>query len=127
MYERFARLGVGIIILVSTALADEEHRHPPQDKALHDKFYSTWYQPADPTKSCCSQEDCYPTEFKYVNRTWYARRREDGVWVYVPPNVFEHNRRDGKQRESPDDQSHVCMQKPLLADKVYCAVVPPRS
>jgi hypothetical protein len=29
---------------------------------LHEKFYSTWYMPDQPTKSCCNNADCYPTE-----------------------------------------------------------------
>jgi hypothetical protein len=27
----------------------QEHHHPPQDVQLHEKFYSTWYMPDQPT------------------------------------------------------------------------------
>jgi hypothetical protein len=37
---RSACLAVGLVFVVSTAAA--QHRHPPQDEALHEKFYSTW-------------------------------------------------------------------------------------
>jgi len=62
--------------VVSTAAA--QHRHPPQDEALHEKFYSTWYMPDNPARSCCNKADCYPTEIKYIGGNVYARRREDG-------------------------------------------------
>ena len=57
---------VGSMLAVSTAAG--QHRHPPQDEALHEKFYSTWYMPDNPSKSCCNKADCYPTEVKYRRR-----------------------------------------------------------
>jgi hypothetical protein len=42
------------------------HSHPSEDEALHEKFYSTWYMPDNPSKSCCNKQDCYPTEIKYI-------------------------------------------------------------
>jgi hypothetical protein len=50
----------------------------PQAEALHEMFYSTWYMPDNPAKSCCNKADCYPTEIKYVSGSIYARRREAG-------------------------------------------------
>ena len=32
--------------------------HPPQDMALHEKFYSTWRMPDNPALSCCNNADC---------------------------------------------------------------------
>ncbi len=33
-----------------------EHRaHPPADMPLHEQFYSTWFMPDEPDKSCCSK------------------------------------------------------------------------
>jgi hypothetical protein len=41
------------------ALAQDQHRHhPAADVPLHEKFYSTWYMPDQPTKSCCNKADC---------------------------------------------------------------------
>ena len=60
------------------ALAQEEHRHhPPQDMPLHERFYSTWFMPDEPTKSCCNMADCYPTTVQYHDGQWWAMRRED--------------------------------------------------
>ena len=75
----FACLAIGLVFVVSTAAA--QHRHPPQDEALHEKFYSTWYMPDNPARSCCNNADCYPTDIKYVGGNIYARRREDGQYI----------------------------------------------
>lgn len=97
------------------------HSHPPQDEAMHDKFYSTWNmpnngQPRD--KSCCNKFDCYPTPFKNVGGTWYAMHRETGKWIAVPPQKLEHLQSD--PRESPDGQGHMCAS---ATSYVYCAVI----
>jgi hypothetical protein len=41
--------------------------HPPQDQWLHEKFYSTWHMPDNPSASCCNDADCYPTEIQYID------------------------------------------------------------
>jgi len=92
-------------------------RHPPQDMALHEKFYSTWYMPDNPTLSCCNNADCYPTDIKYVDGNIYARRREDGKYILIPPQKVEHN------RDNPDGRNHLCAPPPGLSnssDTVYC-------
>src|SRR3982074_2288143 len=96
--------------------AAQEHQHPPQDVQIHEKFYSTWYMPDNPTKSCCNKQDCYPTEIRYVGSTLFARRREDGQWVVVPPQKIERN------RDNPDGRNHVCMPPPnhSQAGTVFC-------
>jgi hypothetical protein len=70
-YMRLAFAAVGVVFVVSTAAAQD--RHPPQDEALHEKFYSTWYMPDNPARSCCNKADCYPTEIKYVGGNAYLR------------------------------------------------------
>src|SRR3981081_3371643 len=78
-----------IVCLVATlgltlpAKAEKTQHPPPQDVQLHEKFYSTWYMPDNPAKSCCNKSDCYPTEIKYVGTSLLARRRESymGFWV----------------------------------------------
>src|SRR5215813_8993762 len=62
-----------------------ERRHPPQDMALHERFYSTWHMPDNPALSCCNKADCYPTDIKYLDGNIYARRREDGKYILIPP------------------------------------------
>jgi hypothetical protein len=111
-----------VLVLATPALA-QEHQHPPQDQALHNQFYSNWYRPDKPNMSCCSNKDCYPTEFRMQTGQWFARRREDGRWIWVPPGAFEHNRKVGIPRESPDTGSHVCMQPPGQGEMVFCAVL----
>ncbi len=95
---------------------DHGHNHPPQDAAIHEKFYSTWYMPDNPAKSCCNKQDCCPTEIKYVGTTLFARRREDGQWIVVPAQKIE------RHRDNPDGRNHVCMPPPnhTQAGSVFC-------
>jgi hypothetical protein len=93
------------------------HRqHPPQDLELHEKFYSTWHMPDNPSLSCCNRADCYPTEIKQIDGQIYARRREDGRYILVPPQKVERN------RDNPDGRNHLCAPPPALSplDSVYC-------
>jgi hypothetical protein len=94
-----------------------ERHHPPQDMVLHEKFYSTWRMPDNPTMSCCNNADCYPTDIKYLDGNIYARRREDGKYILIPPQKVEHN------RDNPDGQNHLCAPPPGLSnssDTVFC-------
>jgi hypothetical protein len=112
---RLACVAVSTMFLVSTAAA--QHQHPPQDEALHEKFYSSWYMPDNPAKSCCNKADCYPTEVKFVGGNVYARRREDGKYIPIPPQKVERN------RDNPDGRSHVCAPPPnsfYPPDTVFC-------
>jgi hypothetical protein len=112
---RRACLAVGLVFVVSTAAA--QHRHPPQDEALHEKFYSTWHMPDNPARSCCNKADCYPTEIKYVGGNVYARRREDGNYILIPAWKIERN------RDNPDGRNHLCAPPPdgsYPTDTVFC-------
>jgi hypothetical protein len=114
-HMRSACLAVGLVFVVSTAAA--QHRHPPQDEALHEKFYSTWYMPDNPARSCCNKADCYPTEIKYVGGNVYALRREDGNYILIPPWKIERN------RDNPDGRNHFCAPPPggsYPTDTVFC-------
>jgi hypothetical protein len=110
-------------ILIATAVqanAQEHRHHPPQDMALHEKFYSTWYMPDQPTKSCCNMADCYPTEVRVQGSRIFARRREDGKWLLIPAQKVEHN------RDNPDGRNHLCAPPPPPPsasqgpDSIYC-------
>jgi hypothetical protein len=95
----------------------EEHSHPAADVPIHEKFYSSWMMPDKPDRSCCNQRDCYPTEVRYREGFWEARRREDGEYVRVPWEKVEQN------RDNPDGRNHVCMPPPSLGyykDEVFC-------
>jgi hypothetical protein len=96
-----------------------DHHHPPGlETELHEKFYATWFMPDDPGRSCCNKADCYPTEVRYQNDQWYARRREDGAFIPVPWKKVERN------RDNPDGRNHVCMPPPTATayppNTVFC-------
>jgi hypothetical protein len=94
-----------------------QHRHHPlQDMPLHEKFYSTWFMPDQPTKSCCNKADCYPTEITYRDGVLYAQRREDKKWLRIPPAKVE------RHRDNPDGRNHLCAPPPntLQGDVVFC-------
>src|SRR5882757_3017650 len=91
--------------------------HPPQDQRLHEKFYSTWRMPDHPSVSCCNDADCYPTEIKYIGGNIYAKRREDGKYISIPPEKVERN------RDNPDGRNHLCAPPPNTfhtTDTVFC-------
>jgi hypothetical protein len=116
--SRRADLTMGLVFAVALAsTAAAQHRHPPQDEALHEKFYSTWYMTDNPGMSCCNNADCYPTEIEYVGGNIYARRREDGQYILIPPQKVERN------RDNPDGRNHLCAPPPNSyhpADTVFC-------
>jgi hypothetical protein len=130
MWRRFGRGGRALVIFalahavfvfaayfqLSEAQA-EEHGHPAADVPIHEKFYSSWMMPDKPDRSCCNLQDCYPTEVRYRDGFWEARRREDGEYVRVPWEKVEQN------RDNPDGRNHVCMSPPSLGyykEEVYC-------
>ena len=106
-----------VIAFSPTANAQEHRTHPVADLPLHEKFYSTWYMPDQPTKSCCNKADCYPTEVRVQADIIYARRREDGKWLRIPPQKVERN------RDNPDGRNHLCAPPPTAnnpPDTVFC-------
>ena len=110
---------IATMLLSSRACAQEIHRgHPPQDVPLHEKFYSTWFMPDNPAKSCCNKADCYPTEIKISQSgEIYARRREDGKFIHVPAKKVE------QRRDNPDGRNHLCAPPPNTSyppDTVFC-------
>lgn len=94
--------------------------HPPSDMPMHEQFYSTWFMPDNPRKSCCNKADCYPTEIEMRGGKIFARRREDGKFILVPASKVERN------RDNPDGRNHLCAPPPSLtplyypADTVFC-------
>jgi hypothetical protein len=53
-----------LIVFLPRARAQDEdmhelhmHHHEGMSPAV-DKFYSTWFKPDNPTKSCCNKSDC---------------------------------------------------------------------
>jgi hypothetical protein len=118
---------VAIVATASTAIIlaqvfseawAQQHHHPAPDDAIHEKFYSTWFMPDNPTKSCCNKMDCYPTEIKIEGNNIFARRREDGKWLLIPSRKVERN------RDNPDGRNHLCAPAPTATgyppDTVFC-------
>jgi hypothetical protein len=100
----------------STALAEERH-HPAEHMELHERFYSTWYMPDEPSRSCCNKADCYPTQVKFREGQWWAMRREDGKFIPIPWKKVEVN------RNNPDGRNHLCAPPPSPhqpPNAVYC-------
>jgi hypothetical protein len=103
---------LALIALVVPAKAQEHRAHPVADLPLHEKFYSSWYMPDQPTKSCCNKADCYPTEVRVQGDMIFARRREDGKWLLVPSHKVE------RHRDNPDGRSTSARRRhrhPLIA------------
>ena len=95
----------------------QDHNHPAADAPIHEKFYSTWMMPNNPDLSCCNKRDCYPTEVRFRDGFWEARRREDGLYIRVPWEKVE------QRRDNPDGRNHVCMPPPTPSGggrDVYC-------
>lgn len=118
-------IGVGLFALLTALLLlslhsarGQEHHHPPRDAAIHEQFYRNWMMPDNPTRSCCNLQDCYPAEVTTLGGQLYARRREDGLLIAVPPQKIERN------RDSPDGRNHVCAPPPKhpAGDIVFCFV-----
>jgi hypothetical protein len=111
-----------VVLLFAVALSPtvnaQEHRtHPVADLPLHEKFYSTWYMPDQPSKSCCNKVDCYPIEVRVQGDIIFARRREDGKWLRIPSQKVERN------RDNPDGRNHLCAPPPTTnhpPDTVFC-------
>ncbi len=111
-------IAFGLLTWNTTGAQDNPPRHhPTHDMALHERFYSNWYMPDDPNKSCCNKADCYPTQVKFENGQWWALRREDQKYIPVPWRKVELN------RNNPDGRNHLCAPPPSTynsANTVFC-------
>lgn len=104
------------LVLMGAQARAQEHRHPPQDQAIHERFYSTWMMPDAPHVSCCHNEDCAPAQSKLVNGKWYARKSDDQDWIPIPAVKVELN------RDTPDGRSHLCGRWSGLDFNVFCFI-----
>lgn len=94
---------------IVTVNGQDIHQHPPQDQAIHEKFYSDWRRPPNRTTSCCSLTDCYPLDnnnLKMNGGKWFIFNKFTNQWTLVPESLIESNQPD--PRESPDGRGHVC-------------------
>src|SRR5258708_39853722 len=104
MYRNILALLIsGILILAISSAIAQEHHHPPQDQAIHERFYSTWMMPDNRALSCCHKQDCSPAESRVEDGNWIACKiGGDGDLIAVPPEKIE------RARASPDAPSHRC-------------------
>lgn len=79
-----------------------QHQHPPQDQAIHERFYKDWMMPDAPFVSCCNEKDCKPAQSKFENDGWLARWKDEDPWFPVPASKVDET------RDSPDGRSHMC-------------------
>ncbi len=107
-----------VLVLMTGPAFAQTHHHPPQDVGIHNRFYSNWMKPDQPNVSCCSDHDCYPTEARFTNGEWFARRREDGKWLHVPKEKIEVN------RDNPDGRNHMCAHPPHWGSDVPLCFIP---
>jgi hypothetical protein len=93
-----------------------QHRYPPEDADIHEKFYRTWRM-SEHDWSCCDNRDCYPTEVRIVGGEIFAKRREDGKFIAVPADRVD------RRRDNPDGRNHMCAPPPTSThppDTVFC-------
>jgi hypothetical protein len=109
-----------LVVLTCVVLAQEPHKHRPQDLGLHHKFYKTWMMPDNRAISCCHDDDCQPAEARRLpNGQWEARQEGDkGSFTPVPASKVEQD------RDSPDGRNHLCGRRlGISADfYVYCFI-----
>lgn len=111
------RSQIVVIIAYLLLFLTPSHSHPSEHAELHHEFYSTWYMPDNPTKSCCNKADCYPTEIRIIGGRIEAKRREDGAWLVIPERKIE------RHRDNPDGRNHLCAPAPSTAyppHTVFC-------
>lgn len=100
---------VAALLFLDAALKgaySQEHRHPPQDEAIHLKFYRHWNMPDNRRVSCCHDEDCFPVQAKKVDGTWFARKTDEDEWIPIPRNKVDIGLEDSP--EVPDARAHLC-------------------
>lgn len=110
-----------VVLCLSTAAAQDGHRHPEHDMEAHKSFY--WYltRPDIPNAmrgSCCGDGDCYSTPARTVNGRWQALRREDQQWIDIPEERVVT--REDELARRPDHQATLC----ALPSFTYCFVPP---
>lgn len=96
----------------ASCLAAEGHTHA----GAAGRFYSTWMMPDAPKVSCCHDEDCAPSQSRFVDGHWEARWRDEDEWTPIPPGKVEVN------RDTPDGRSHMCGRRSGGDITVYCFV-----
>jgi hypothetical protein len=113
----FCLLMWGINLATRPARADEAHMRRYHADAEQDQWMRSLQRPGG-EGSCCSLNDCLPTDAEWREGQWWAIVR--GIWTAIPP---------GKVLTSPlsmDGESWVCAGPgaPGWTPVIYCFVPP---
>lgn len=89
-----------------------EHHH----SRLH-HWYQKLMRPDNPSVSCCSSNDCTPTQaYRLEDGSWKALKA--GRWISVPQSKIN-------SEESPDGYAHICFYPQAVEnDDILCFVKP---
>jgi hypothetical protein len=105
---RYGVAACALMLIATAALAqDVGHRHhPAADMPLHEKFYSGWYMPDNPTNRAASK----PTA---------TRQRSNTRAAFCTPGAVKtgagcgfQRRRSSMHRDNPDGRNHICAPPP---------------
>lgn len=116
---------VGALVALTVLLWPARAQHTTAEHELHQKFYSNWMRPGGEGRqhrytSCCSQRDCSPATIVMKDGRYYVRNHKmaPNQDVLIPERLLESNQPD--PRESPDGQSHACLDH---TGQVLCVVL----
>ena len=107
---------VGLLSLPATA---QEGQYGVGHAKWHEDFYSRLIR-KDTKTSCCSLNDCRPTQSRMVGDHYEVK--VEGEWTPVPKEAIQN-------MMAPDGGAHVCAPKQQGSNRgvVYCVVLPPES
>ncbi|PVE20322.1 hypothetical protein DC522_33000 [Microvirga sp. KLBC 81] len=133
VWAAFNALAVVITIVAIAALfhplcARAEEGHSDEHQMAHGTYhhlYNGIMRPDVKNSSCCSEQDCAPTEAKWdsVRKRWTALKY--GQWVNIPPSKIV------PRDQVPDGlgaEPHLCAPPPSSSafgkDEVFCFIEP---
>ncbi|WP_262271484.1 hypothetical protein [Microvirga yunnanensis] len=125
-----AVVGTAAIItaLFYSAHSNAQEGHSPEHQMAHGAYHQLYdgiMRPDAKNASCCSNQDCAPTEAKWdsVRKRWTALK--SGQWVDIPANKIV------PREQVPDGlsaEAHLCAPPPSWSayspDEVFCFIEP---
>ena len=108
-----------LIFLTTKQLRSDEARgfHGQGHGKWHENFYKNLKRPDEKDQSCCSLNDCTPTQVR-MSRFGYYEVMVEGEWILVPLKKIV-------RVSAPDGGAHVCYQKRVKL--LYCVILPPET
>jgi len=117
-----------IAVLFYSARSNAQEGHSPEHQMAHGAYHQLYngiMRPDIKTASCCSNQDCAPTEAKWdsVRKRWTALKY--GKWVDIPASKIV------PREQVPDGlgaEAHLCAPPPSWStygqDDVFCFIEP---